>query len=60
ANQPPFACCAALSLPAAGGTGHVAGSDLITQLEVIKRSIGYMSQKFSLYQDLTPLENIRF
>jgi ABC-2 type transport system ATP-binding protein len=43
-----------------GGTGHVAGLDIITQAEAIKQRIGYMSQKFSLYQDLTPLENIRF
>jgi ABC-2 type transport system ATP-binding protein len=43
-----------------GGTGHVAGLDIITQAEAIKQTIGYMSQKFSLYQDLTPLENIRF
>jgi len=43
-----------------GGTGHVAGLDIITEAEAIKQTIGYMSQKFSLYQDLTPLENIRF
>jgi len=43
-----------------GGTGHVAGLDIFTQAEAIKQRIGYMSQKFSLYQDLTPLENIRF
>ena len=43
-----------------GGTGHVAGLDIITQAQAIKQTIGYMSQKFSLYQDLTPLENIRF
>ena len=43
-----------------GGTGHVAGLDIITRSEAIKHTIGYMSQKFSLYQDLTPLENIRF
>ena len=43
-----------------GGTGHVAGLDIISQSEAIKSTIGYMSQKFSLYQDLTPLENIRF
>ena len=42
------------------GAGHVAGLDIVSQSEAIKQSIGYMSQKFSLYQDLTPLENIRF
>src|SRR5574340_1080213 len=42
------------------GSGQVAGHDIITASEEIKRSIGYMSQKFSLYEDLTPLENIRF
>jgi ABC-2 type transport system ATP-binding protein len=42
------------------GSGHVAGYDLYTQTEGIKQSIGYMSQKFSLYLDMTPHENIRF
>ena len=42
------------------GAGHVAGLDLLSQSERIKQSIGYMSQKFSLYPDLTPYENIRF
>lgn len=42
------------------GSGHVAGLDIFTQAEQIKQSIGYMSQKFSLYLDMTPLENIRF
>ncbi len=42
------------------GSGQVAGHDIIAESERIKRSIGYMSQKFSLYEDLTPLENIRF
>ncbi len=42
------------------GSGHVLGFDIFTQPENIKRSIGYMSQKFSLYLDLTPRENIRF
>ncbi|MBU4316439.1 MAG: ABC transporter ATP-binding protein [Proteobacteria bacterium] len=42
------------------GTGQVAGFDIVTEPEKIKQSIGYMSQKFSLYMDLTPAENIRF
>jgi len=42
------------------GTGLVAGHDIMTDAEEIKHSIGYMSQKFSLYEDLTPYENLRF
>jgi ABC-2 type transport system ATP-binding protein len=42
------------------GAGRVAGHDIISDAEKIKQSIGYMSQKFSLYQDMTPRENIRF
>ena len=42
------------------GYGRVAGHDVFKEAEKIKQSIGYMSQKFSLYEDLTPLENIRF
>jgi ABC-2 type transport system ATP-binding protein len=42
------------------GRGTVAGFDIYTQSERIKANIGYMSQKFSLYQDLTVEENINF
>jgi len=42
------------------GSGHVAGYDIFTRAEEIKQAIGYMSQKFSLYLDMTPFENIRF
>jgi ABC-2 type transport system ATP-binding protein len=42
------------------GRGRVAGYDIYREAEKIKQTIGYMSQKFSLYEDLTPLENVRF
>ncbi len=41
------------------GTAAVAGYDIRTQAEQVKRHIGYMSQKFSLYDDLTIAENMR-
>lgn len=47
-----------LSIPTAG-TGYVAGFDIYRETELIKKNIGYMSQKFSLYEDLTVKENIR-
>ena len=43
-----------------GGKGMVAGYDIVAQPEEIKKRIGYMSQKFSLYEDLTVGQNIDF
>ncbi len=48
-----------LSIPTSG-SATVAGFDVYTQSEEIKKKIGYMSQKFSLYQDLKVVENIEF
>lgn len=48
-----------LSTPSSG-QAHIAGYDIYTQTEQIKKHIGYMSQKFSLYEDLTIKENIQF
>ncbi|MEI7998157.1 MAG: ABC transporter ATP-binding protein [Candidatus Omnitrophota bacterium] len=42
------------------GTGQVAGFDVQTQSELIKTAIGYVSQRFSLYSDLTVTENLTF
>ena len=47
-----------LSFPTSG-QGLVAGYDIVSQSEDIKRHIGYMSQKFSLYGELTVIENLR-
>jgi ABC-2 type transport system ATP-binding protein len=48
-----------LSTPSSG-KATIAGFDIYTQTESIKKNIGYMSQKFSLYEDLTVIENITF
>src|SRR5215204_3478347 len=48
-----------LSIPSSG-EATIAGFDVYRQTEQIKKNIGYMSQKFSLYEDLTVTENIRF
>jgi len=48
-----------LLLPSSGA-GQVAGFDIYHENEKIKQRIGYMSQKFSLYEDLTPAENVEF
>ena len=43
-----------------GGSGSVGGYDILTESEKIKQHIGYMSQRFSLYDDLTVEQNIKF
>jgi len=42
------------------GTAVVAGKDVVRDAEAVRRNIGYMSQKYGLYDDLTVVENIRF
>ena len=47
-------------LPLTSGRGIVDGIDVTANPDGVKQRIGYMSQKFSLYDDLTVLENLRF
>lgn len=47
-------------LPPTSGTARVGGFDIQEQTDNVKRNIGYMSQRFSLYDDLTVEQNIRF
>jgi ABC-2 type transport system ATP-binding protein len=47
-------------LDPSGGTGKVVGYDIATEAESIKQRIGYMTQRFSLYEDLSVIENLTF
>jgi ABC-2 type transport system ATP-binding protein len=47
-------------LTPSAGSGSIGGMDIMKDTETIKKNIGYMSQKFSLYDDLSVIENIKF
>ena len=47
-------------LTPSSGSGHVSGYDIVKEQASIKSIIGYMSQKFSLYDDLTVMDNLEF
>src|SRR5262245_28983455 len=47
-------------LQPASGQGTCLGYDVLTQSDAIKRRVGYMTQRFSLYEDLSLAENLRF
>jgi drug efflux transport system ATP-binding protein len=48
------------TLPPSGGTARVAGFDVVHEAERLKEHLGYMSQRFGLYPDLTVMENLVF
>src|ERR1700687_2027210 len=47
-------------LEPSAGTGHIAGHDVSRETDALKGSLGYMSQRFSLYDELTADENLQF